>query len=236
MKWECALRRERAGSAGKEVCRRFIGYLQLSGGMAGGTAIPASLSHRSCQVIFSYTIVLMVVKKNLLSIMLTLDLPCVSASFNPHLHRHTKGGRLRRYDIPASLPPSRSTLETGRNRSTPRHAGHQGSALAGHAHCGWSQSEVLGLFSNNLGSWPLVVKRVSHGMLPLHSGGNAICRTLPGALPYPGSRPVAGTPGLSLITAVVRHVTRQQLGTPPPVPAGVARAAAHVVGPAGSDD
>ena len=84
------------------------------------------------------------------------------------------------------------------------------------------------------GCWPLLVKQVSYGMLPLHSGGNAICRTLPGILSYPGSRPVAGTPGLSCITAVVIHVTRQQLGAPPPVPAGMARAAAHVVGPAGS--
>jgi hypothetical protein len=39
--------------------------------------------------------VLIIVKKNLLGIMLTIELPWVSASFNPHLHRNTKVGRLR---------------------------------------------------------------------------------------------------------------------------------------------
>jgi hypothetical protein len=66
MKWAWTSRRERAGSAEKGVCRRLISYLRLSGGMAGRTAIAASFSRRIRDVVFSYTIMFMVVKKNLL--------------------------------------------------------------------------------------------------------------------------------------------------------------------------
>jgi hypothetical protein len=53
-------------------------------------------------------------------------------------------------------------------------------------------------------------------------------------LSHPGSQPVVGTPRLSRIAAIERRVPTPPLGAPPPVPAGVAPAAAHVVGPAGS--
>jgi hypothetical protein len=66
MKWAWASRRARAGSAEEGVCRRFISYLRLSGGMAGRTAIAANFSSRTRDIVFSYTIMLMAVKKNLL--------------------------------------------------------------------------------------------------------------------------------------------------------------------------
>ena len=105
-----------------------------------------------------------------------------------------------------------------------------------HSHEPWVRSNVLGLFLNNVGSWPVLVKWVSHSMLPLHSRGNAICRTLPGALLYPSSRPVAGTPRPSIIATLERRVLRPPRGAPPPVPAGRVWAAVHGVGRAGSGD
>jgi hypothetical protein len=90
---------------------------------------------------------------------------------------------------------------------------------------------------SNLGSWALLVKRVPHGLLPLRSGDDVRLSHLAMGSPTPqlatcrrDARPC--TP----VTAVMRHVTMQRLVVPVPplVPAGVARAFAHVVGPAGS--
>jgi hypothetical protein len=88
-----------------------------------------------------------------------------------------------------------------------------------------------------MGSWALLVKRVLHSMLLLRSGDDVRLSHLALGSPTPqlatccsDARPC--TP----VTAVVLHVTRPQLAAPVPplVPAGVARAAAHVVGPVGS--
>jgi hypothetical protein len=73
--------------------RRSVGVSSAtSSSLAGGTTIPASFSRRTREAVLSYTIVLMVVKKNLWRILLTLDLLWVSASFNPHLRRQTQEG------------------------------------------------------------------------------------------------------------------------------------------------
>ena len=61
--------------------------------------------------------------------------------------------------------------------------------------------------------------------------GVAPCQRLSHTRAHDRSR---GHQSLSLITAIVMPITRQQLAVPPPVPAGVARAVAHGVGPAGS--
>jgi hypothetical protein len=85
-----------------------------------------------------------------------------------------------------------------------------------------------------MGSWPLLVKRVPHGRLSFHSVWNTSFHTLLEVLPHPGSRPGVVTLGLSLTTAVVMYVPRQQLAAPLLVPGSVVRAAVPGVGPAGS--
>jgi hypothetical protein len=85
-----------------------------------------------------------------------------------------------------------------------------------------------------IGSWPLLVKRVPHGRLSFHSVWNTSFHTLLEVLPHPGSRPGVVTLGLSLTTAVVMYVPRQQLAAPLLVPGSVVRAAVPGVGPAGS--
>jgi hypothetical protein len=98
----------------------------------------------------------------------------------------------------------------------------------------WVQPDVRGLFSVSMGSCALLVKRVLHGMLPLRSGDDVRLSHLAMGSPTPQLATCRGDARPSPVTAVVRHVTMQRLAVPLLVPAGVARAFAHVVGPAGS--
>jgi hypothetical protein len=96
---------------------------------------------------------------------------------------------------------------------------------------------IVSLFlSIEKGSWALLVKRVLHSRRLLRSGDDVRLSPLALGSPIPqlatwrgDARPCTPVP------AVVLHVTWQQLAAPVPplVPAGVARAAAHVVGPGG---
>ena len=97
----------------------------------------------------------------------------------------------------------------------------------------WVQPDVFGLFSMSVGSWPLLVKRVPHGMLPSAAEEVVDRSHLARGFPTPSPQSGAVTSDLSLVTTVVRHVPRPQLAVPPLVPGGVARASAHV-GPIGS--
>ena len=83
------------------------------------------------------------------------------------------------------------------------------------------------------GSWPLLVKRVPHGMLPSAAEAVVDLSPLARGVPTPSPQSGAVTSALSLVTTVVRHVPRPPLAVPPRVPGGVARASAHV-GPIGS--